>query len=168
MISQSDSFRKSYILAHDCVNFVFFFRMLAQSYRQTFLYPTPISLLLYYPFTIVLHNRLNTYLFRTAHTPARQTRAKRNKDPHPTPQPTENPAQASWPTRIHNKKKEATNRPFRKEANSSLKAKCKLNNLFLCCYSDCIDIYSQSRCICLSPPEQTGIKTSFVFQLFRS
>ena len=40
---------------------LFFFRMLAQSYTPNIYTPTPI-LLLYNPFTIVLHKRLSAYL----------------------------------------------------------------------------------------------------------
>ena len=51
------------------LNQFFFFRMLAQSYTPNIYTLTPI-LLLYKPFTIVLHKRLCAYLFRAAHTPA--------------------------------------------------------------------------------------------------
>ena len=48
----------------------YYFRMLAQSYTPN-LYTPPlytVFIIFYYPFTIVLHNRLNTYPFRAART----------------------------------------------------------------------------------------------------
>ena len=68
------------VIGYDSAGFLFFFRMLAQSYTPNIYTPTPIPLL-YNPFTIVLHKRLSAYMFRAAQTVRTQCRAQ-PKDPN--------------------------------------------------------------------------------------
>ena len=82
--ARSQSIASSYRLSALLRGFFFFrifFRMLAQSNTPNIYTPTPIPLL-YNLFTIVLHKRLSTYMFRAAHTPACWIGTKRNKDFH--------------------------------------------------------------------------------------